>query len=141
MRIFGFIVALVTTIVVITNPELFNVPSLFVVVGGTIAGLMASFGTGVGSAFKAILTRNPSRETIYLGVAVCDRGRSLAVATGVVGTFIGLAIMLKHMDSPMAIGPGLSVSFLTLIYGMLLAYGILTPLVSSLKRRLEELES
>jgi chemotaxis protein MotA len=44
-----------------------------------------------------------------------------APAMGMIGTLLGLIIMLGNMDDPAAIGPGMAVALLTTLYGALMS--------------------
>ena len=51
---------------------------------------------------------------------VAQMGR-FAPAFGMVGTLMGLIIMLGNMDDPAAIGPGMAVALITTLYGAIVA--------------------
>ena len=112
--------------------------SLLITCGVTAAALLMAYGSGCWTATAAVFRRNASREALALAVAVFERGKSFAVASGVVGTFIGVIIMLKNLDDPARVGPGLALASLTTAYGVLLAYGVYLPVCASLRRRLQE---
>jgi len=57
---------------------------------------------------------------------------SAAPAFGMIGTLIGLVLMLKSLDSPDAIGAGMAVALLTTFYGALAANLIFIPLAGKL---------
>ncbi len=57
---------------------------------------------------------------------------------GMIGTLIGLVIMLNHMDDPSRIGPGMAVALLTTFYGAVLAYAVFGPLADKLASRSRE---
>ena len=57
----------------------------------------------------------------------------IAPAMGMVGTLIGLALMLGNMSDPKAIGPAMAVALLTTLYGAMIANTIFMPLVIKLK--------
>ena len=144
MGILGFIVMIALVVGGIVHAgflsELVGVPSAIITVGVWCAALLMSFGKGCSTAIRAVFSRTASREMLALGVAVFERGQSYAVGCGVLGTLVGTVIMLSKLDDPARIGPGLAVALLTLIYGLFLAYGILLPIVASLRRRLGEME-
>ncbi len=58
-----------------------------------------------------------------------------APAFGMIGTLIGLVQMLKKMDDPSAIGPGMAVALITTFYGAFMANLIFIPLAGKLKIR------
>ena len=144
MGILGFIVMIALVVTGIVNAgsssELVDVPSAFITAGAWAAALLMSFGRGCNTAVRAVFSKAASREMLALGVAVFERGQSYAVGSGVLGTLVGVVIMLGNLDDPAAIGPGLAVAHLTLVYGLLLAYAIQLPIVASLRRRLGEME-
>jgi len=58
-----------------------------------------------------------------------------APAFGMLGTLIGLVLMLQNMDDPSTIGPAMSLALITTFYGALLANLIFLPLAGKLKKR------
>ena len=56
-----------------------------------------------------------------------------APAFGMIGMLIGLVIMLKNMDDPAAIGPGMAIALLTTMYGAILSNILLGPIAKKLK--------
>jgi chemotaxis protein MotA len=83
--------------------------------------------------------------------AVADRhktGKSLldtlgryAPAFGMIGTLMGLIIMLGNMDNPDAIGPGMAVALITTLYGAIVSNLFCLPFADKLgfyaKREIE----
>ncbi len=57
-----------------------------------------------------------------------------APAFGMIGTLIGLVIMVGAMESPAQIGPGMAVALLTTLYGLVLAHAFCWPLARKLAR-------
>ncbi len=49
------------------------------------------------------------------------RGYQLSWGAGLVGTLLGLVIMLGYMSDPSKIGPGMAIGLLTVLYGAFLA--------------------
>ena len=60
-------------------------------------------------------------------------------AFGLIGTLIGLALMLRRLTDPSlaAIGPGLGVAVLTTLYGALLSNVVVLPIATKLHTHLE----
>jgi len=56
----------------------------------------------------------------------------LTPAFGMLGTLIGLVMMLAYMDDSTKIGPGMAIALLTTFYGVLMAYLIFIPLANKL---------
>lgn len=59
-------------------------------------------------------------------------------AFGMIGTLVGLVIMLMNMDDPSKIGPGMAVAILTTMYGAIIANAFALPLADRLNRRSAE---
>lgn len=57
----------------------------------------------------------------------------LGPAWGMIGTLIGLIIMLGHLDDPSTLGPKMAVALITTFYGSVIANFIATPIVNKLK--------
>lgn len=59
---------------------------------------------------------------------------STAPAFGMVGTLIGLIVMLSKMDDPSQMGPGLSLALMTTLYGILIARFIFMPCSTKIRQ-------
>ena len=57
----------------------------------------------------------------------------LAPAMGMIGTLIGLVLMLGNMSDPKAIGPAMAVALLTTLYGAFIANVLFAPLLTKLE--------
>lgn len=64
-------------------------------------------------------------------------GRS-APTFGMIGTLIGLVVMLGEMNDPSRIGPGMAVALLTTLYGLVLANVFCLPVARKLGHRSRE---
>lgn len=62
------------------------------------------------------------------GKAVFDNMADAAPAFGMIGTVIGLILMLGNLDDPSTIGPSLAVALLTTLYGAIIANAALIPM-------------
>ena len=71
--------------------------------------------------------RHKSGQNIIAGMG------DAAPAFGMIGTLIGLVIMLKNMDDPAAIGPGMAIALLTTMYGAIISNILLGPIAKKLK--------
>ncbi len=58
-----------------------------------------------------------------------------APAWGMTGTLIGLVQMLRYLDDPRMVGPGLALALLTTLYGALLANLFCIPMAGKLEAR------
>lgn len=63
---------------------------------------------------------------------------SLSPAYGMVGTLIGLIIMLANLSDPAQVGPAMAVALITTFYGVILANLVFLPLAGKLRLRSEE---
>ena len=72
-------------------------------------------------------------ERHKLGQSIVANASDSAPAFGMIGTLIGLVIMLKNMDDPAAIGPGMAIALLTTMYGAIIANIFLGPISGKLK--------
>lgn len=69
---------------------------------------------------------------------IFDTAGKYAPAMGMIGTLVGLVIMLKNMADPSAIGPGMAVAILTTLYGALISNAICGPIGDRLAKRSAE---
>ncbi len=67
------------------------------------------------------------------GAAVLDAITADGPAMGMIGTLIGLVIMLGNMSDPSAIGPSMAVAILTTFYGAVLANVFSGPLKTKIE--------
>jgi len=63
---------------------------------------------------------------------------AVAPAFGMVGTLIGLIIMLGSLNNPDAVGPAMAVALITTFYGVILAHLVFNPIAGKLRVRSEE---
>lgn len=75
------------------------------------------------------------------GKSVFETLGRYAPAFGMIGTLIGLIIMLGNMDDPESIGPGMAVALITTLYGAIVANMVCLPFADKLafysKREME----
>lgn len=76
--------------------------------------------------------RHSAGQTVFLKWA------ELAPAFGMLGTLIGLIIMLAGLDDPSSIGSGMATALVTTFYGSFLANMIFIPIASNLQQQTEE---
>ena len=72
------------------------------------------------------------------GIKIFKQFGAYAPAFGLIGTLIGLVVMMKNLNNPDAIGPSMSVALLTTFYGALLANLFGNPLAEKLTIRNNE---
>ena len=62
-------------------------------------------------------------------------GASLAPAFGLMGTLLGLILLLQNLDDPSSIGPAMGVAMTATFYGVILANIIFTPWATKLEAK------
>lgn len=72
------------------------------------------------------------------GQAIFNFIGAAAPAFGMIGTLIGLVLMLQNLSDPNSIGPAMAVALLTTFYGALLANVVFIPIALKLKSRTAE---
>lgn len=89
------------------------------------------------------------RETLEMDLGALERRHrfaqdvftkwaELAPGFGMIGTLIGLILMLAELDDPSAIGAGMATALLTTFYGSLAANLVFIPVASNLKLQTDE---
>jgi len=79
------------------------------------------------SEIEAIQHRNQQERTVFSHCGRC------APAFGLVGTIIGLVMMLSKLDAA-SVGPGMAVAILTTFYGVLSAHLFFLPVAEKLRQ-------
>ena len=69
------------------------------------------------------------------GASFFEAWAEIAPAMGMIGTLVGLVLMLGNMSDPKSIGPAMAVALLTTLYGALLANVVLIPCAMKLKTK------
>ncbi|GMU25051.1 MAG: hypothetical protein AMXMBFR13_51220 [Phycisphaerae bacterium] len=72
------------------------------------------------------------------GAGLLETMGRAAPVFGMLGTLVGLVIMLGRMDDPSMIGPGMAVALLTTLYGLVVANVFCLPLARKLTLRSSE---
>ena len=68
-------------------------------------------------------------------VEVLDSMAGFAPAFGMIGTLVGLVILLNNMSDPAALGAGMSVALITTLYGVLFANLLLKPAARKIEQK------
>ena len=63
---------------------------------------------------------------------IFDDFAGLAPSFGMIGTLMGLVLMLVNLNDKSMVGPYLAVAIITTFYGAVLAYLVFTPMASNL---------
>jgi len=72
------------------------------------------------------------------GKKVFEDWALLAPAFGMIGTLMGLILMMVNLEDKSAIGPGMSTALITTLYGAILANAVMTPVANKLGIRADE---
>ncbi|NLF31948.1 MAG: motility protein A [Planctomycetes bacterium] len=72
------------------------------------------------------------------GKSILDAMNKYAPAYGMIGTLFGLVVMLRNMDDPSKIGPGMAVAVLTTLYGAVISNLLMGPLSDKIALRSAE---
>lgn len=90
---------------------------------------------------KEVLMKDVETEVYELrkGATLLDKIGDFAPAWGMIGTLIGLIIMLQNLQDTSQIGTGMAVAMLTTLYGSVLANMIAIPLAEKVYRGIEDL--
>jgi chemotaxis protein MotA len=70
--------------------------------------------------------------------AVFEQWGKLGPAFGMIGTLVGLILMLRKLDDPSQLGPGMALAMITTLYGALLANVLCIPFAEKLNYLLRQ---
>ncbi|WP_188456513.1 flagellar motor protein MotP [Virgibacillus oceani] len=74
----------------------------------------------------------------YKGRAIIEKAGEYAPAWGMIGTLVGLVLMLNNLQDPTTLGPSMAVALLTTLYGTVLANLVFIPMANKLESKTEE---
>ena len=106
--------------------EPFLKQALQLAIDGTEPDLMRSI---LGTELSYLQQRHDLGQGIFKSMG------TYAPAFGMIGTLIGLVIMLANMEDPSTIGPAMAIALITTFYGAVLANLIFLPISGKLKER------
>jgi len=66
------------------------------------------------------------------GKSIFDAMTAYAPAFGMIGTLIGLILMLRTLDKPSTIGPSMAIALITTLYGVIVANLVTGPIATNL---------
>ncbi|MHC4605414.1 MAG: motility protein A [Planctomycetota bacterium] len=69
------------------------------------------------------------------GIKILRTAQLYLPSFGMIGTLIGLVVMLMNLQDPSSIGPAMAVALITTLYGAVAAYLVAAPLAEKLTRR------
>lgn len=90
---------------------------------------------------KEVLERDIETEINELkkGAILLDKVGEFAPSWGMIGTLIGLILMLQNLQDTSKIGTGMAVAMLTTLYGSVLANLVFIPLAEKMYRGIEDI--
>lgn len=118
------LLALEDTMEEIDNP--FLKKGIMLIVDGTDTELIKTI---LETEVYFIQSRHTEGQAMILSMA------GYAPAYGMIGTLIGLIVMLKNLDDPDSLGPGMGTALITTFYGVILANLIFSPIAKKLKAK------
>lgn len=71
------------------------------------------------------------------GRRVFEKAGEFAPAWGMIGTLVGLVLMLKNLNDPHMLAPNMAIALLTTLYGSLLANMVFNPIAAKLEEKTE----
>ncbi len=77
-------------------------------------------------------------ERHTIGQKIFDFAAMCAPSFGLIGAVSGLIRTLVNLEDPSKVGPGVALAFVATFYGILLAYGIFTPIKGKLEAKHSE---
>jgi chemotaxis protein MotA len=77
-------------------------------------------------------------ERHYKGRVLLEKAGEYAPSWGMIGTLVGLILMLEQLSDPATLGPAMAIAMITTLYGTLLANAVFLPTASKLEAKTEE---
>ncbi len=78
------------------------------------------------------------RERHKIGQEMFTALGTYSPAFGIIGTIIGLILMLRKLEDPSQIAGAMAIALLTAVYGLMSAYLVFLPIAGKLRRRSDE---
>lgn len=77
-------------------------------------------------------------EEQKIGKKILDKAGEMAPAWGMIGTLVGLVLMLRNLDDPKSIGPAMALAIITTLYGSVLANLVFIPMAGKVADQIEK---
>src|SRR5699024_11029948 len=72
------------------------------------------------------------------GRLILEKAGAYAPAWGMIGTLIGLVLMLNDLNDPTTLGPQMAIALITTFYGVVLANLVFLPMAGKLESKTDE---
>lgn len=120
----GLIFCLIAAIVVGGVPGAFiDIPSAMIVLAPTFFLLLMVYGKDylhfIPYSIVALFSKNVEPDPLFAKIA--ETGSRYVIASGSIGTSIGIITMLQCLDDPAKIGSGMAVALLSLFYSLIIS--------------------
>ena len=137
-RVIGFVSFFAILIIGTGDVTAFvDITSACIVLLGTL-GMLLVGGGDIPRMFGAVFSNEATPEELRTGLDGWKLARNSSLASGGVAAMAGVIIMLKGIADPAAIGPGMALALLGMLYAMVVGYGICLPLQVRLEDRAGE---
>ena len=132
MRIVGLIIGLgliiAGTFMGGTFQSFVDIPSVLIVVGGTL-GVYLFSGSSVVLLARSAFSSDLSQGELQTAVTLWKRLRRFLMAIGWISFLIGFVALLQYMpDAADSLGPGLATALITVFYSSVLSYVVCLPI-------------
>jgi hypothetical protein len=136
MRIVGFAMVLGALFAAThgVRTAMFSTEGILLVLLGTLC-LVRFSGIRVATVFRAGFSGRAAGDEALTVIAGCRLARICALGMGLLGTFIGAALMLRHLNNPAYIAPGVSMAHTTILYSLVAAAFYLAVQASAERHR------
>lgn len=121
-----------------------DMPSLFLVLGINVAIII---GTGSIKDFlyglKLCVSKNttPDKNKLSNSIRLFRLLFKTSIGSGFIGLLIGFISLFSSLSDPASIGPHSSISLISVLYGLVLAFGVISPIIFVLERFLHNISS
>ena len=114
-----------------------DIPSVILVFGGIVSMLLIgrhNIGTMISTVFVGDADESRVREAIQ-GYRM---GRYYSMVAAVISLGVGLTIMMKNLNDPSAIGPGMAIILCSTLYAVFIGFVLFVGLQAGLQKRIGE---
>jgi len=137
-RIAGFVLFFVVLLMGMGDVTSFIDPASGIIVFVGTLGMLLIGGGSIPQMFGAVFSSEATPEELRASIEGWRLARNSSLVAGTVAMIAGLITMMKNIDDPAAIGPGMALALLGTMYAIVLGYGVCLPLQAGLKERAGE---